>query len=469
LAFHDVLFASDRWPVAACVLAVLFIVLAVTAAVLAWRTWLGLAVEPQGAEWSTVYFPEAGMLAGYAMLLTLLGFSEGLYRRELNREAVERIAIGKVLAWSTVLAGIVIQVKGISTLTVGALAAAALLNFFGMLAWRMCRRRARSATSSRDARNVLIVGSGRLGRRLAAALQNQPGGRVFCGFIDDNAPAGGDVLGRVAELARIARIEFADEIILAIPQQRDLARRAIWEARRNRLDIKVVPEVFGFEPRSVGLEAFGEVPVLTLYEERIPDLGLLLKRAVDVVVSAGSLAAAAPVLATVALAIKLDDGGPVFYRALRAGKKGRNFLCYKFRTMGTDADQRKDRLRACNQRQGPFFKIVGDPRVTRVGRFLRRYSLDELPQLLNVLRGEMSLVGPRPHPLDDLKRYELEDLRRLDVTPGLTGLWQVMARRDPSFERGMALDLEYIEHWNLWMDFRILCRTISVVVQGSGT
>jgi lipopolysaccharide/colanic/teichoic acid biosynthesis glycosyltransferase len=150
------------------------------------------------------------------------------------------------------------------------------------------------------------------------------------------------------------------------------------------------------------------------------------------------------------------------------GKKGRHFYCYKFRTMSVDAERQKEQLRAQNEREGAFFKIADDPRITRVGRFLRRYSLDELPQLLNVLNGEMSMVGPRPHPVDDCARYRLQDLRRLDVMPGITGLWQVTARRDPSFENNMALDLEYIERWNLWMDLKILMRTVGVVFAGSG-
>jgi lipopolysaccharide/colanic/teichoic acid biosynthesis glycosyltransferase len=136
--------------------------------------------------------------------------------------------------------------------------------------------------------------------------------------------------------------------------------------------------------------------------------------------------------------------------------------------MCVDADNLKEHLRAHNQRRGPFFKIVDDPRITRIGRFLRRYSLDEFPQLWNVVWGEMSLVGPRPHPIDDFERYDLGDLQRLDVPPGLTGLWQVTARRDPSFERGLALDLEYIRNWSLWGDFQILCKTVAVVFQGSG-
>jgi lipopolysaccharide/colanic/teichoic acid biosynthesis glycosyltransferase len=196
--------------------------------------------------------------------------------------------------------------------------------------------------------------------------------------------------------------------------------------------------------------------------------GMVLKRMLDVSVASGVLMALAPVLGIIAGLIKFDSSGPVFYSALRAGRKGKPFRCYKFRTMVREAEALKNSLRTCNQRSGPFFKIANDPRITRVGQFLRRYSLDELPQFWNVLRGEMSLVGPRPHPMDDFARYEIEHLSRLDVTPGITGLWQVTARRDPSFQRGMELDLEYIRTWNFEMDLRILFKTLAVVADGSG-
>jgi exopolysaccharide biosynthesis polyprenyl glycosylphosphotransferase len=289
------------------------------------------------------------------------------------------------------------------------------------------------------------------------------------GFLDQNEPIGGDVHGRLDDLASIARTDFVDEIILTAPYQPDLARRVIREARRNQLDVKVVPDLFGFEPDDpLVFEKFGNIPVLTLRAERMPKFGLFLKRVVDTVSAATTLVFAAPLLSIIALVIKLESPGPVLYQAERAGLKGRRFRCYKFRTMDANADKLKELLRATNERQGPFFKMVDDPRVTRAGRFLRRYSLDELPQLWNVVRGEMSLVGPRPHPLDDFERYDLGDLQRLDVPPGLTGLWQVTARRDPSFERGLALDLEYIRTWTLWRDFQILYKTISVVLHGSG-
>ena len=170
----------------------------------------------------------------------------------------------------------------------------------------------------------------------------------------------------------------------------------------------------------------------------------------------------------IACLIKLDSHGPVFYSAPRVGRKGKRFRCYKFRTMNVKAGEFKDKLRARNQREGPCFKIAQDPRITRVGRWIRRFSLDELPQLWNVFRGEMSLVGPRPHPLDDFARYELEHFRRLDVMPGITGLWQVTARRSPSFATNMELDLEYIDNWSIWLDLRILFKTIAVVFQGTG-
>jgi lipopolysaccharide/colanic/teichoic acid biosynthesis glycosyltransferase len=199
-----------------------------------------------------------------------------------------------------------------------------------------------------------------------------------------------------------------------------------------------------------------------------PAPALALKRMTDIVGSAIGLMILAPLLALVALAVKLDSRGPALYYSVRAGKDGRRFLCCKFRTMVVGADRMQDQLRARNERQEPFFKIAADPRLTRIGGFLRRYSLDEFPQFWNVLKGEMSLVGPRPHPEDDVARYQPRHFRRLEVTPGMTGLWQIQARSDPSFERNMALDLEYIERWGLGLDFQILLKTLPVVLRGNG-
>jgi len=234
------------------------------------------------------------------------------------------------------------------------------------------------------------------------------------------------------------------------------------------LDVEIVPDLFGCKPAGNEFERVGDMPVICLHSERLPAIGLALKRLVDVMGAVSALLALSPLLAVVSGLIKLDSTGRVLYRAQRAGRKGRIFRCYKFRTMVCNADELKNKLFGNNQRSGPFFKIADDPRITRLGRFLRRYSLDELPQLWNVLNGDMSLVGPRPHPVDEFAAYELGHLGRLDVTPGMTGLWQVTARRDPSFQRGMELDREYIRTWSFASDVRILLKTVLAVVHGSG-
>jgi len=450
---------------------VLLIVIGFTVVIFLNRlNWRGVAIQSEFAMALRLAFPRSalGLSLLSGVLLTLLGYSERLYHPEtVERPRHERLVLAKVLFWSTVLVGTAWAASGVQVVPAIALAVAMPVNFLLLLAWRnYCHH---SSPRAGDERNVLIVGAGSLGRRLALHLEHaKERKRVMRGFLDEHEAIGGEIRGRVADLARVARREFVDEIILTLPLGSEIAQKAIWEARRNRIDIKLVPDLLGFDPSPIMLEKFGDVPVLTLCEESIPVVGLLLKRAVDLVLSAIGLFLSSPLLAGIAVAIKMDSPGPVLYRAPRLGLKGRRFLCYKFRTMVADADRLKDRLRQFNERKGAMFKITNDPRVTRVGRILRRYSLDEVPQLWNVLRGEMSLVGPRPHPLDDFERYGLEDLQRLEVTPGLTGLWQITARGDPSFARSMSLDRQYIGRWSLRMDFWILCKTLGAVLKGEG-
>jgi exopolysaccharide biosynthesis polyprenyl glycosylphosphotransferase len=402
--------------------------------------------------------------AQYGTLFTLLGYSERLYEQVTIRSAkCELLVLGKCVMWSGLIWGGLTADFGINfVLALSPLLYAGLMLRRVIGRWLACCRRIPNGE-----KNVLIVGAGRTGRELAEYLERAPfEKRCVVGFIDENAIISGQVRGRVEDLGRLAETEFIDEIILAgVPGE--TARRAIWEARECGIDVKLVPETYGTPVPS--LEQFGDIPVLTVREERIPGLGRLIKRAVDVLGAALGLILTSPLLAAIALAIRLDSGGSIFYAAPRVGYKGRRFNCYKFRTMVADADSRKYGLLSLNERQGACFKIENDPRITATGRWLRRYSLDELPQLWNVLRGEMSLVGPRPHPLDDFSRYRTQDMKRLSALPGLTGLWQVTARRDPSFERNIMLDREYIEHWSLAGDFKILFKTVAAVVQGSGT
>jgi len=344
------------------------------------------------------------------------------------------------------------------------------LNFAALWAWRKhSASRQRAKLDDRNVRNVLIVGAGSVGRRVASYVQEHAEvGRVVCGFLDNERPLGDGVIGRVCDLPRLTRTEFVDEVILAAPHDRNLTLQVLRAAQHLRLDVEMVPELFGCKPEGDEVERVGDLPVICLHAERLPAAALVVKRLVDMAGAGLALLALSPLLAVIAGLIKLDSPGPVLYCAPRAGRKGRPFRCCKFRTMVSNADALKNSLRGSNQRSGPFFKIAYDPRITRLGHFLRRYSLDELPQLWNVLLGDMSLVGPRPHPLDDLAAYEIEHLARLDVTPGITGLWQVTARRDPSFERGMELDREYIRTWSLALDMRVLLKTILAVARGSG-
>lgn len=195
---------------------------------------------------------------------------------------------------------------------------------------------------------------------------------------------------------------------------------------------------------------------------------ILLKRTMDLVGSVLALLLFLPVFLVCAVLIKSSSPGPVFYRAVRIGRDARQFLCWKFRTMYLGADNRKSELQHLNQRDGVFFKIADDPRVTAVGRYLRRYSCDELPQLFNVFAGDMSLVGPRPSLPEEYAEYTPYQRHRHEAMPGMTGLWQVTARRDPSFDTCIKYDLEYIRDWSVGLDVKILLKTIPVVVMGRG-
>ena len=425
--------------------------------------------KPEGTEWAARLIPGSGFVGGRRKPPQSTGRQASLVPSGVSllasSEAKIRTSVA-ALRWPEVRKGETFENRVWAMLRriVGA------VQMRVASAWQTSGRKhnRRSARAGREMRNVLIVGAGGLGQRLAKYLEGHPEmGRSVCGFLDDRKLPGKGVMGRTSDLAALARAAFVDEVILAAPHDRDLTLRVLRVAQQLRLDVKMAPDLFGCEPTRE-TERIGDMPLISLHKERLPVAGLWLKRALDVVGAAVVLMVMAPALAVLAVLVRLDSRGPALYAAPRAGRKGRPFRCYKFRTMVRDADELKEKLRRQNEREGPFFKITDDPRITRVGRWLRRYSLDELPQLWNVLKGEMSLVGPRPHPLDDFSAYAIEHLPRLDVIPGMTGLWQVTARRDASFQAGMKLDIEYIHRWSLGMDLRILLKTAAVVLRGSG-
>jgi exopolysaccharide biosynthesis polyprenyl glycosylphosphotransferase len=325
-----------------------------------------------------------------------------------------------------------------------------------------------------ETRNVLIVGAGRVAHALRNHLESlRHLGFRFKGFValsEREAESGdADIIGDVRNCLSLARSLFVDEIFFSVPAEKKLVIALVEEARSVGIDVRVVPDLYDGLAWNAPVEYIGQFPTIPLHRRDLPIGAFLLKRVIDITGATLALVIGSPVMLMLMIATKLDSDGPVFYRAQRIGRKGRNFTCYKFRTMCVDADKLKESLKHKNERDSVLFKISNDPRVTRVGRLLRKYSLDELPQLYNVLRGDMSLVGPRPPIASEVEQYDLSHLRRLDVLPGMTGLWQVEARQDPSFDSYISLDTAYVENWSLWLDMKILARTVGVVFSGTGS
>jgi exopolysaccharide biosynthesis polyprenyl glycosylphosphotransferase len=412
------------------------------------------------------------ILLVYVALIVLFCQGQHLYRTLRERTAAgESLAVAWAVAGATLVLTAFIFVSGVKIFSRFVVLLCGLLNLTALISWRLARRHLviRRVVEGIGARNALIVGCGRVGRALASYLEdNRVLGYRVRGFVDGNHTGDPRVLGRIDDFDRVVRAEFIDEVFITIPSERELVKRIADDARHSGLDVKVIPELYDGIGWKAPIHYLGDFPVMDLHSKPIPIVGLFFKRLLDITVAAVTLIFLSPLLIAIAIAIRHDSPGPVLYRSPRVGKKGRKFICYKFRTMVENADALKEGLRKRNERDGPFFKIADDPRVTPVGRLLRRYSLDELPQLWNVICGDMSLVGPRPHPVDDYKRYNLEHLRRLDVRPGITGLWQVTARQDPSFDKSMSLDLAYIENWHFGRDLKILWKTVPEILRASG-
>jgi exopolysaccharide biosynthesis polyprenyl glycosylphosphotransferase len=326
-----------------------------------------------------------------------------------------------------------------------------------------------------DTRNVLIVGTGPEAQALRHHLDSiRHLGYTFKGYIElrdsiSHSPmAATDVVGTLESLFQNARKHFVDEIFFSTPCERRIVQDVLEKARMHGVDLRVVPEMYDGVAWDSPIEYIGQFPTIPLHRGEVPEFGLFFKRAFDAAFSLLTLIVLSPLLVAIAIAIKLDSPGPVFYMSERIGKKGMVFRCMKFRTMVRDADKRRAEVMHMNERDDVLFKISNDPRVTRLGRLLRKYSLDELPQFFNVLFGDMSVVGPRPPLAGEVRNYDLSHLRRLDVMPGITGLWQVQGRQDPSFASYVSLDVTYIDNWSIWLDFKIIMRTIAVVFAGTG-
>jgi exopolysaccharide biosynthesis polyprenyl glycosylphosphotransferase len=290
------------------------------------------------------------------------------------------------------------------------------------------------------------------------------------------------IVGTLEDLPEVIKKLDIQEVIIT---DNKIESEKLFEAmmkvgRKRRVEFRIAPNLFNMLPQKTEVEQIGVLPMVTLFREPLSDAERIVKRVSDMVISLIALLLLAPLWIFIAVLIKLDSRGKILFRQERVGMDGRVFLCYKFRTMRADADENLHResyqknikgakeANAGNDEKPVFGKVKNDPRITGIGKFLRRASLDELPQLLNVLRGEMSIVGPRPPIPYEVEEYEIRHRRRLEMKPGMTGLWQVSGRNRLTFEEMVQIDLFYIENWSLWLDLKIILLTLPAVLRGDG-
>jgi exopolysaccharide biosynthesis polyprenyl glycosylphosphotransferase len=325
-------------------------------------------------------------------------------------------------------------------------------------------------------RRVVVVGYAHVVDDITALLREETYhglsvvAACLVGESESGLTGGVPVVGGLEDVAEVAGRCRADTVaVLACPEMAgERLRRLAWELEKTGTDLCVAPALLDVAGPRTTIRPVAGLPLLHMDHPEFSGARRLMKAAFDKVLALVSLVLAAPLLVLLALVIRLDDGGPALFRQTRVGQEGRHFSVYKFRTMVLDAEALKETLAAENHQQGPLFKIKRDPRITRVGRWLRRWSLDELPQLMNVLGGEMSLVGPRPALPEEAAMYGDHVRRRLAVKPGMTGLWQVNGRSDLSWDESVRLDLRYVENWSFMLDLQILWKTCAAVIRGSG-
>lgn len=335
----------------------------------------------------------------------------------------------------------------------------------------------------RNLRFVLIVGTGPKAQRLAQRLEHRPDlGYRIIGYVDQDtdekpgasgprSPTSVALLGSVHALPQILAQNVVDEVFITLPMRSgyDSTETVIAQCAEQGISVRLPLDLFDCECNFQRIDVFEGTPILALARSRVNGSYTFVKRALDIALSAILLIVFAPLLAAIAMLIKLDSNGPVFFLQDRVGLNKRPFKLIKFRTMVDNAPGLQANVEHLNEVAGPVFKIREDPRVTRVGTLLRRTSIDELPQLINVLKGDMSLVGPRPLPLRDVKGFTDDwQRRRFSVKPGMTCLWQVSGRSTVAFEQWMQLDMAYIDSRSLALDFKILLRTIPAVLRGTG-
>jgi exopolysaccharide biosynthesis polyprenyl glycosylphosphotransferase len=323
---------------------------------------------------------------------------------------------------------------------------------------------------------LLIVGAGEVGRTVMSTVVARPElGYRIVGFLDDDPEKGETdigpfkAFGGLDNLPAVLNTEHVNEAIITLPwSYHRTIMSLIAQCERAGVRPRLVPDIFQLTLSRVDVDDLGGIPLIGVKPVTIRGGSLIVKRIMDLVLSGLALVIGIPFMGIIALAIRLDSPGSVVFKQTRVGKGGQHFTCYKFRSMCEGAEAEQERLLDLNEASGPLFKIKDDPRMTRVGRWLRRTSLDELPQVWNILRGEMSWVGPRPQLPSEVAQYQEWHKQRLEAPPGLTGLWQISGRSRLTFDEMCLLDIFYIENYNPALDLRILLRTVPKVLSGEG-
>jgi len=327
-------------------------------------------------------------------------------------------------------------------------------------------------------RQILIIGRNKRTEKIVREIDRTPEyGLKILGFIDDetnncdyNNKDNFHLMGNLNDFERIMKQQVVDEVYITLPMKSYYSKieKIVDICEKSGIEVEIPADIFDIKFAKTAIHNYDDIKVIDYYSSPRMNWKLIVKRQIDIMFSFLTLTFLLPVFLAVSFIIKMTSKGPVFFRQKRIGYNGRYFTLLKFRTMVENAEELKQDLLDKNEMDGPVFKIKDDPRITKIGHFLRKSSMDELPQLINVLMGEMSLVGPRPPTPDEVVQYQLTDRRRLSMRPGITCLWQVGGRSKLTFKKWMELDQQYIDNWSLWLDFKILAQTIPAVLNGSG-
>ncbi len=437
---------------------------------------LGRLVDPANRVGLGAYVPFAALL----VIICLLSYRfSGIYPFRPGRSLIEETyTIGTATTLAVVILSainLIYEPLGYSRLLFLYTAVFVTL-FLGISRFFLGHLRAHLRQYGLGVNHVLLVGAGDVGRMVMRTAVARPElGYHVVGFLDDNPRKGQTdigpfrALGPIANFQDVLRQGRIDNVIICLPwQSHPTIQQLLQLCEQHELRAQIVPDYFHLTRNQIQVEDFNGIPLLSTRELSIQGWNYIVKRTTDLLLSVVAGLVAGPLMLLIALAIRLDSPGPIIYTQTRIGKNGKPFPCYKFRSMVVDAEARKQEIAAFNEASGPLFKMRDDPRQTRVGRFIRRFSLDELPQLYNVIHGEMSLIGPRPNLPTEVDAYQEWHKKRLAASPGITGLWQVSGRSDLTFDEMVLLDIYYVENWSLALDFHILLRSIPAVLWAKG-